>query len=339
MPPGTAAETDPSIPAVIDCQWHWVPAAYLDVHLGRSSFPAAERVGDGYAFRTGAERSLVVGPEYFDLDVQLERMDAAGIATVVTSSAQFGVDGLPAAEARELAQLLNEERAAAQRRLRGRFLGLATLPMQDTHAALEVLDDAILRLGLPGVCLLSNIAGEALDAERFWPVYERIEALDVPLFLHPTRSVMEDRLRRHGLEYSVGFMFDSSLAALGMVLGGVLERHPGLTIVHPHLGGTVPFLAGRIDEEYDKPWARSEIPLSMAPSAYLRRFYTDTVGFGAGALRLARDFYGVAQMLFASDFRFCSPSERIAFVRDHLDGAEAVAVLHDNAAGLLGLDR
>ena len=192
---------------VIDCHSHWYPPVFFEALLNRKSYPRAERDGQGgYVLKLAPQSSLGVERHMVELDLILERMARAGIDVLVSSSAPLAlVDSFPPDEAGELALLLNEEQAKAGRSHPDRYLGLATLPMQDPARALEVLDDAVGRLGLRGVCIGSNINGRPISSEECWPVYRRLEQLDVPLFLHPTSSIMRDRLEDFGLEYVVGF--------------------------------------------------------------------------------------------------------------------------------------
>ncbi len=175
-------------------------------------------------------------------------MDAAGIDTVVASSVIAGdVTSFELGEARAMAELLNEEIGATQHAYPDRFRGLAVLPAQDTGAAIEVLDDAIGRLGLFGVLLHSNRDGGSIADPELWPLYERIAELDVPLFLHPTRAFAEERVTAYSLEPPLSYMFDTTVAAMSLIVSGVLDALPDLKVVHPHFGGTLPYLVDRID--------------------------------------------------------------------------------------------
>lgn len=328
----------PPAARVVDCQSHWHPRAFFEALARRRDYPRAERSSDGgYVVELSERVAFPIMPLLLDLDRQLQDAAEAGIDVVVSSTGAFGVEDLPAADAHEMAQLLNEETRAAERSHPGRFHGLARVPLQSPDAALEVLDHAIVDLGLRGVCICSNVGGRSIAEEACWPVYARIEELGVPLFIHPTRTPLGEELERYGLEYVVGFMFDSTIAALDLVFSGAMERFGDLQVVHPHLGGTVPFLAGRIDYEYAKPWAMDTV-LSRPPTEYLRRFFTDTVSQTPGALELARRFYGRDRLLFASDYPYWSPQQELAFVREHLHDEDLPAVLSGNAARLLKLD-
>lgn len=323
---------------IVDCHCHWYPAAFFEALLTRKSYPRAQRdSAGGYLLELAPKASLPVGRHMVDLDLIVERMAGAGIDILVSSSAPLAlVDSFPPDEAGELALLLNEEQAEASRSYPNRYFGLATLPMQEPARATEVLDDAVRRLGLRGACIGSNINTRPIPAEECWPVYRRLEQLDMPLFLHPTSSIMRDRLEDFGLEYLVGYVLDTSIAVLRLVFSRVLENYPKLRIVHPHLGGVLPYLAGRIDLEYLAPWAGNE-ELPRPPSEYVRRCYTDTAANNPAALQLAKDFYGLDHLLFASDYPWWSPNLSVDLIRTNLPEADQDIVFEQSARQLLRL--
>ena len=322
---------------VIDTQTHWFSPVLLDAHLGCEDYPRVRKDADGYAFEVAPGRFVPWGPSFTNLDHQLELFAAAGVDAIVSSSASFGdVDRLEVGLARETAIALNEERAVAERLHPGRFYGLATLPWQETEAALATLDDAVRRLGLRGVLLHSNIDGASVDSEWCRPVYARIAELGVPLFLHPARTILEEKIRDWGLEYLVGFMFDTSMAALRLVLSGIIAENPQLRVVLPHCGATLPYLAGRIDRSHERPYSLGR-RLDPLPSEQLRRLFTDTMAQDPDTLRFARRFFGPGHMMFASDYPFFSPEHELAFIREQVPEPELGQILATNAAALLGI--
>jgi aminocarboxymuconate-semialdehyde decarboxylase len=323
---------------VIDSQTHWYPRLLWEAYAGREEYPRARRDGDGYLFELAPDRWLPIRPEFYELDLQLEAFAAAGVDAVVSSSASFGeVDALPVEQATEVAIALNEARADAEREHAGRFYGLATLPWQSAEAALAVLDDAAGRLRLHGVLLHSNVAGVPVDAEHLRPVYRRIAELGLPLCLHPVRTPMEEQLRDHGLEFLLGFMFDTSIAALRLVLSGILLELPDLKVVHPHCGATLPYLAGRIDGSYVKPYSLGA-PMEVPPSAQLARMYTDTMSQSVETLAFARRFYGDERVLWGSDFPYFEPQAEHDLVSQAVEDDPArAAILGANAATLFGI--
>jgi aminocarboxymuconate-semialdehyde decarboxylase len=321
---------------VVDMQAHWYPRILLEAYAESDGFPGCRREGDSYAIETRPGDWTLLPLHFVELELQLETMREAGVDVVVSSSASLGdVDALPVEQATELAIAVNEERSSAEARYEG-FLGLATIPWQDAGAAIEVLGDAVSRLGLRGVLLHSNIAGRPVDSPYLRPIYERMSELRVPLFLHPGRTLLEPHARDLGIEVILAYMFDSSLAAFRLVLSGVLDGLE-LDVVHPHCGATLPYLAGRIDGAYWKPYALGR-KLEQPPSERLKGFYTDTMCQSPQTLAYAKEFYGVAHMLYGSDYPYYQPAESLAFVRECLTEAEAEAILWTNAARLLRLN-
>ena len=184
---------------VIDTQAHWYPRALLDAYVGSDGYPGCRREGDSYAVEMLPGQWTSLPLHFVELELQLETMRDAGVDVVVSSSGSFGdVDALPVEQAKEVAIAVNEERAAAEAGYEG-FLGLATVPWQDAAAAVEVLDDAVSRLGLHGALIHSNIVGRPIDASYLRPVYERMGELGVPLFLHPGKTLLEPHARDLGL--------------------------------------------------------------------------------------------------------------------------------------------
>jgi aminocarboxymuconate-semialdehyde decarboxylase len=321
------------MPAVIDCQFHWHPPSFFDFHR-RSRYPRARRAGDGYVYEVSEHETWNFTRKFVDLEHELEEMSAAGIDAVVCSPAIGGdITDRPAQEGEELAGLLNSEVARAQNRYRGRVYGLAVLPLQDTEAALRSLDHAA-ALGLHGVCVFSNIAGRSIAADDVWPVYGRAEELRLPVFLHPTRSFREERVLAFDLERPLGYMFDTSFAAVSLIVGGVLDAFPGLRFVLPHLGGTLPYLVGRLDT-YRRGvlWNHLERPFD----SYLKRFYFDTVSATPGALTLAMAVGDPERLLFSTDYPYWPAGEALEFVRAHVPHDLLDGVCHRHAEELLGI--
>jgi aminocarboxymuconate-semialdehyde decarboxylase len=321
---------------VVDCQVHLHTRTYFEAHVERVEPPSAERSDGGYIFSTPDGTRCAIPSARYEIEEQLECCAANGVDVVVSSMGRFNVHHLPASRALELAMQLNEEQAELERSHPGRYYGLATLPMQDAQAAIETLDHAVRALGLRGVCICSNVNGESIATPARDPIFRRIHELGVPIFLHPTMSPLEP-LMRYSHENSVGCVVDSSMAVLDLIFSGVLDRHPSLRIVHPHLGGVLPYVASRIDDDHNG--ASTAARLERRPSDYLRRFHTDTagLGLGLGALRMAADVYGPEQLLYASDYPNRLPAAGLDLVHRDFRGEARDQVLHGNAASLLGL--
>jgi predicted TIM-barrel fold metal-dependent hydrolase len=319
---------------VIDTQTHWFSPTLMEAYTEASFYPRCQRDGENFMFELAPDRWFPVGPRFTDIEGQLELFEGAGIDTIISSSASFGdVDAIEPGRAAELAHELNEERAELQRSHPGRFYGLASVPWQDGERALEVVERAA-ELKLPGVLLHSNIDGAPVDGDHLRPVYARIAELGLVVSIHPARTVAEPELRDYGLEYLVGFMFDTSTAALRLVLSGIVAETPNLKVVHPHCGATLPYLSGRIDASYSQPYSLKET-WPEPPSALLGDFYTDTVCQDPRTLAFAEGFYEPGHVVFGSDHPFMDMDRELDFVRNQ--ASDPQAVLETNARALFDL--
>jgi aminocarboxymuconate-semialdehyde decarboxylase len=304
---------------VVDHQAHWTPPGALETLIGRDHPPRVE-LRDGVHFLELAPGfAFPVGPDHVDLDRQLSQAEANGVDVLVSSPNLLGeVLDLEAGEAAEVIRVGNELTADAQRRHPDRFVGLAMLPMQKTETALEVLTEAD-SLGLGGVCMLPTIAGAPIASEETMPIFERIEELGMPLFLHPeVKTTTFPQAPSLRAEIGVNWMAATSLAVLSLIDGGVLEACPQLVVVHPHLGGVLPWLHGRL--------AKTSKPGQASVAELLRtRFYVDSAAATPGALRFAADLYGADRVLYASDWPWMPMDGARAYV-----AAEGIERVLDN---------
>jgi len=198
---------------------------------------------------------------------------------------------------------------------------------------------AVDELELPGAMLFSNVNGVALSDERFWPLYEAANDLDVVLHIHPTAPVGVEAMTEYWLMPLVGFPMDTTLAAASLVFSGVAERFPRIRWILGHLGGAIPYIAERLDRGF-RAFPECRAHIERPPSEYLKGWFYDTVNFDKRALRLAIEFAGVSQILAGSDYphRIGSiPSMRSSITGLGLGAADEAAILGGNAARLLGL--
>jgi aminocarboxymuconate-semialdehyde decarboxylase len=323
---------------IIDSHFHWWPRSIFDALCKRSSYPLAERNGRGgynYVGEPGRP-SLNSWTEWFDLDQQLEHMDGLGHQVgVVCSLGPFSIyfSDLPPEEGRDAAIAWNEEMAGAQRKYPGRVWASAAVPMTDTKHAIEVLDHAILKLGLMGVNIPGSIGRDPrIDAERLAPLYARIEQLGVPLFLHPTDAVFDLEGYGGALQLSLGRVIEVSVAASRLVLSGLMERHPNLKIVMSHTGGALPYQSGRMD----KNGKGAKLP--RPPSTYIRRMYTDTVSPHSMGMKFAIEYYGIDHVMYGSDYPCWDPATALALIEEiGLSDTDREKLFYSNARRILGL--
>ncbi len=181
-------------------------------------------------------------------DENIADLTAAGMDMGVSQPTQtmFFYWAEPAAAA-DLARMVNESTAKEVRNHPDRFVGLATLPLQDVNLAVKELTYAVNELGLKGVVTGSNVNGHGFDEEAFLPFFEKVEALDVPIFIHPNNPAGVERVRNYYLVNFLGLPLESAITAAQLAFGGVLDRFPKLKFCLSHAGGVLPFLAGRLE--------------------------------------------------------------------------------------------
>jgi aminocarboxymuconate-semialdehyde decarboxylase len=297
---------------LVDHQWHWMPPQCLDLLKARKEPPRVDLVDDGLMFEMAPGlRIPAPGNHAAEIDEHLRLASEHGIDGIVSSPTLFGeVMHLDAGEAAEMLEFANDLAAEAQGRHADRFVGLALLPMQDSKRSLDVLDKAAAK-GLRGVSMLCSIDGAPIATEATRPVFERIEELGFPVVLHPAvRSSTRENGEGFVAEVGIAWMYHTAVAAANLIDSGTLDACPELVVLHPHLGGVFPYVAGRIDRALGE---------DRSVYDYTRRhFYTDTGNKtrSPAVLQLAIDTYGLDRVLFATDFPFGPIAPNFEHVRE-----------------------
>lgn len=291
---------------------------------------------DGTTFLQMGDWLRKVPPSYTSVEAKLATMDAHGIGLTLLSANDpgpewFGADG-PA-----VAQLVHDALADVIARHPTRLRGLCTLPLQDEPAAAAELDRCVRRLGFVGILLYTNLAGAWCDEPPFHWLYARAEELGVPILLHPAKPLTTGQVKGYELTSTLGNMFENTIALARIIASGLLDRHPRLQLVCPHLGGTLPYICGRMDHQL-AVLKRGPQHLQRRPSEYLRAIHLDIVSPLTEAMRFALDFSGPDRLLFASDHPWVQPGEILEpFRRLQLPAATGDRILHGNARRLFRL--
>jgi aminocarboxymuconate-semialdehyde decarboxylase len=323
----------------IDIHAHFVPEGYLRM---------IETEGEAYGvhLRSGANGPMIlvgqaaIGPisaHYHDLDLRLRAMNRQGVAVHALSLNPPMVYWGDGALGIRLARIVNDAMAEATQAHPDRFVALATLPMQDPEAAVSELNRAVTELGCCGIYLGTNVRGKELTDLTFLPVFERIHALGVPIFLHPLNVIGSQRLTSYYLHNLLGNPFDTAVAAANIIFSGLLDRFPRLQICLPHAGGALPYLIGRLNHGWK---VREECRgLKKPPLSYLRRFTYDTISHAPESLRYLINLVGAGHVMLGSDFCFDMGYERPVKVVTalKLSRKDQEKILGGNAARLLRL--
>ena len=326
--------------STIDIHAHFVPEAYLRA-IETEGEPRGVRLlrgPDGPMIQLGPVPIGPITPHYYDLNLRLKAMDAQGVKVHALSLMPPMVYWADDALGVRLARLVNDAMAAAARLHPDRFVVLATLPMQDPEAAVGEVNRAVTQLGCRGIYLGTNVRGKELTDFSFLPVFERIHALGVPIFLHPLNVIGAQRLTNYHLHNLLGNPFDTAVAAANLIFSGLLDRFPKLEVCLPHAGGAFPFLIGRLNHGWK---VRQECrALKKPPSSYLRRFTYDTISHAPESLNYLIKLVGADRVMVGSDYCFDMGYERPVQVVTRLWGltrADRAKILGGNAARLLRL--
>ena len=284
----------------------------------------------------GPRSAVPLHAGFTDIDVIIQRMDEASIDHSVLSVTIPGVDWFGQGEASAIADECNRETAELCRLHPGRLSGLATVPMQYPDEAADVLRRAV-EMGLKGAMIYSNVAGGHLDDPSRRRFFDEAAELDVPILLHPTYPLCAPTVSAHGMIEIVGFLFDTTTAALRLVFDGLYERHPDFKFIVPHAGSLIPYFLGRIDYfGAMRPGSTGE--LSTPASEQIRNFFVDSVCNWPPALRLTLDFFGVDKLMLGSDHPFW-PMSLATEALDSLDltAMDRAKIEYENAATLFRL--
>jgi len=276
----------------------------------------------GYFLFGESPRTKAIVERLQDLgERRIADMDSSGIAQQVVALTAPGVQIFDAATAAALSVEYNDRLAEACARYPDRLSPLAAVAPQDPGHAAGELERAVTRLGMKGAIINSHTRGEYLDDERFWPIFEAAEALDVPVYLHPQtppRSMIEPFLAR-GLDGAIyGFGVETGLHMLRLIVSGVFDRFPKLKVIVGHLGEGIPFWLFRIDFFHRSIVATrryaSVKPLERRPSDYLREnFYVTTSGMAwEPAILFVRSVLGADRVMYAMDYPYQFVPEEVA---------------------------
>ncbi len=277
-----------------------------------------------------------IPPHYFDVDAKLAAMDAAGISLAALSINDpgpewFGADGPT------VAQMLNDFVAGIVLKHPTRFFGLCVLPLQDMRASLVELDRCVGKLGMKGILLYTNLAGKFADEPEFRPLFARAVELDVPVLLHPAKPITIDLVKAYEMTSTLGNMFDNTIALTRLLMSGILDEFPKLKLVCPHLGGTLPYIVGRLDHQVSV-LKRGPRNLKRSPSEYLRNIWMDVVSPLPLAIKFGHDFIGPDRLLFSSDHPWVEPTLIVDTVRAAgLSAAAEQKIFSGNARKLFRL--
>ncbi len=314
----------------ITLEEHFVTPAYLE--------------GPGKGLLAG--RMAQVADKLCDLGQnRIAEMDAAGVDIQVLSLNSPGAEQLEAGEAIAVARETNDALAAAIRQHPQRFAGFAALPAADPQAAASELQRMVQEHGLKGAAINGHIRSRYLDDPFFWPIFERAEALQAPIYLHPApppQPVIQASYTGNfspQVSYTLatnawGWHIETAVHVLRIILSGAFDRYPKLQLIIGHLGEALPFMLPRLDWSLPKEMTG----LQRTVSAYLHENVNYTFSgftYTASFLDLLLEV-GTDRILFSADYPYQSMASSVQFLEQlPLSIADKERIAHGNAEKLL----
>ncbi len=315
---------------IIDIFNHFMPKPYFD------------RLGDlipGHPVLAAFPRL----PPLLDVEARLRLLDEFGDMQHVLSLANppleliAGPDKTP-----ELARLANDALAEVCRNHPDRFPAfIASLPMNNVEASLAEIDRAVKELRACGVQLFTNVAGKPLSAPEYRPIFARMVAHDLPVWVHPMRTAQfadyaSEQASEHEIWFSFGWPYETTACMTRLIYSGIFDEMPALKIISHHMGGMIPYFSGKISLGFrqiffgapDNNPVAADAGLKKPPVEYFKMLYADTALGEVAPTRCGHAFFGTSHCLFASDAPFDSEQGR-RLLRRSIDAVEALEISQD----------
>ncbi len=328
----------------IDFHTHIISEDFLNLaeKYGDDRWPVLEKTCDcGANIMIKGNKFREITDQTWDAEKRLSDMDKEGIDIQVLSPipVTFSYWADPE-QGLEMARFQNDFIASVTREHPNRFIGLATVPLQDVDSAIKEMDRAVNELGLKGIEIGSNVNGKNLDDDSLERFFKAANDQEVPLFIHPWATLGKERMPRHNFMYMVGMPSETALAAGSIIMSGMLDRYPNLKLCFAHGGGSLPYLLPRMDKGWNV-WPQIR-KTEKPPSHYAKLLYYDSLVYDEDNLQFMIEKFGVDQIIAGSDYPFLlreAPSGEVVDRLSTLSGAEKGKILGLNALDFLNLNK
>jgi len=292
---------------VIDVHTHIIPKTLPDFtkQFGYGEFIQLEHHEPGKAWMMqGKKRFREILANCWDPEIRIKEMNEHGInqQVICTIPVMFSYDAKPQ-HTLEISQFLNDDIADTVNKHPLSFIGLATVPMQDTTLAVKELERAM-NLGFKGVQIGSNINNMNLSDSRFTEFFAACESLNAAILVHPWQMMGQEYMDKYWLPWLVGMPAEISRAACSLIFGGVMEKFPLLKVCLAHGGGSFLPTLGRIEHGWDCRPDLVAIDNKNNPKEYLRRFWVDSHVCDEEMLQYTVKKFGANRVMQGSDYPF-----------------------------------
>lgn len=330
----------------IDIHAHILPKTWPDLRerYGYGGFIRLDHECAGCSARMMKDDDFFrdVDPNVWDPKVRAGECDEHHVDVQVLSTVPVMFSyWAKAADAHDLSKILNDHIAGVVEDQPKRFVGLGTLPMQDTERSVQELERCVNQLGLAGVEIGTHVNDTNLDDPRFDPLWEAAQELDAAIFVHPWDMMGMDDLADYWLPWLVSMPAETSRAICSLMMGGVLDRYPDLRFAFAHGGGSFPATLARIDWGFEVRPDLCQVRTTTPPRELVDKIYFDTLVHDPAVLRFLVEGFGADQLALGSDYPFVLgehvPGTLIESM--DLDPATKEQMLSGTALEWLGIDR
>lgn len=289
---------------IVDAHTHYLPESFLDRLRDLDGPVRLEQEASGAVIHHG-HGSFPLQAGFTDVDARVDWMTDHGIdRTVVSVSTPSPYEGpFSPDESTDLVRAINTGNAALLDDHPDVFVPLGMLPLHQPEAALDELD-RIVDLGLSGIALPTAVRDRKLSHPALEPVFDALDSAGLPAFIHPRPNELSDALPSDEWFINTVTVFPSetTIQLSRLLMDGFFDRHE-FDLFVAHLGGTLPYLAGRLERGRREFWSDGDTPARPVID-YLREFYYDTISFHPPAIRAAIETVGVDRLLFGTDYPF-----------------------------------
>jgi aminocarboxymuconate-semialdehyde decarboxylase len=282
-----------------------------------------------------------VGDNCWSDEVRIKQCDEQGVDVQVLSTVPVMFSYWAKDEdTLTVAEFLNDNIADIVKRNPKRFIGLGTVPMQNSALAIQELIRCK-EIGLRGIQIGSHINDWNLDRAELFPIFQKCEELEMSIFVHPWDMMGKDKMEKYWLPWLVGMPAETSLAICSMIFGGVFERLPNLKVAFAHGGGSFPATIGRIEHGFNVRPDLCAIDNNVNPRDYLGNFYLDSLVHEPKMLDFIVDIMGEDKICLGTDYPFplgeLEPGKLINEM--NYTNAKKAKLLAENALNWLGINK
>jgi len=290
-------------------------------------------------------------PSLLDLSSRLRMMDEFDDLQQVLSLSNPAIEALGGPDVTPLlARIANDGLAEIYNKHPDRFPAwIASMPMNNVDACMQEIDRSIGQLGARGIQIFTNVLGKPLSLPEYRPIFRKMAELDLPVWIHPMRGPQmadyaSESKSENEIWFSFGWPYETTACATRLIFSGLFDELPNLKIILHHMGGMIPFFAGKIDLGFDQifygttqlnPQAE-KAGLKKRPIEYYKMLYGDTaLNGGVAATKCGHSFFGTDHSVFATDAPFDAEDGRL-LIRTTINAINALDVSDAEKQMILG---